>query len=93
MKTNKLKTVQLPSFGSVTGLIFDRGGSAEIIMDGLEVMRVLEVWKEHEEGKKKPDQRVLAALNLLSPKARGLDLRLVAEVPIAQKRAKLTPVL
>lgn len=90
---HKLTSIRMPRFGGLTGLLFEHGGEAEVVMQGLELMRILEVWEEHEAGKKKPNERIIAALRLLAPEARDSHLRLVAEVPIAQTRAKIEPVI
>lgn len=90
--SSKRKTMRLSQFGCVSGLLFEHGGSAEVLLDGLELQRIIEAWAEHEAGKKKQDERVISALRLLAPKAFKADLRLIAEVPIAQKRAKITPI-
>jgi len=90
--SRKRKTTRLSQFGCVSGLLFEHGGSAEVVLDGLELQRIIEAWAEHEAGKKKQDERIISALRLLAPKAFKSDMRLVAEVPIAQKRAKITPV-
>ncbi|MGD0546796.1 MAG: hypothetical protein ABR991_03085 [Terracidiphilus sp.] len=89
----KNKRVQMPSFGCVCALLFiDGGGSAEISMGSLEMSRLLRAWEEVESVKKSPDERVLAALRLLIPKARTLAPEILAEVPIARtKRVRLMP--
>jgi hypothetical protein len=89
----KNKRVHMPSFGCVCALLFiDGGGSAEILMESLEMSRLLRAWEEAESAKKSPNERVLAALRLLIPKARTLAPDILAEVPIARtKRVRLTP--
>ncbi len=89
----KDKRVRVSSFGCVSALLFtDGGGSAEIAIAPLEMSRLLSAWEEAECARKAPDQRVLAALRLLIPKARTLAPGIVAEVPIARtKRVTLMP--
>lgn len=89
----KDKRVHVPRFGACSALLFvDGGGSAEIALAPLEVSRLLSIWEEAESGKRTPDQRILAALRLLIPKARTSAPHIVAEVPIARtRRVALTP--
>ena len=88
----KRRCIRLSRFGCVSALLFEDGGAAEVLLDGLELKRILEAWEQHEMKKNKRNDRIVSALRLLAPKARDLNLRLVAEVPIAQRRAKITPV-
>jgi hypothetical protein len=56
------------------------------------MLRLLSVWEEVEAARKRPDERVLAALRFLIPKTRTLAPHISAEVPIAAtKRVKLVP--
>lgn len=89
----KDKRVHVPRFGACNALLFvDGGTSAEIALAPLEVSRLLTIWEESESRKRTPDQRILAALRLLIPKARTSAPHIVAEVPIARtKRVALTP--
>ncbi len=90
----KRSVICLPSFGCVTGLRFDRGGSAEVLMTRPELSRLLRAWRTYETGKKKPDDKLVAALETLLRKVYGhFDVPMVAEVPIARWKAKLTPIV
>src|SRR5664279_875358 len=86
------KRIRIPSFGAVVGLGFPEGGFAEVAMSWPEFSYVLHAWEQYERGRSKPDQQVLAALEVLNKKARKLNAVFVAEVPIAQRRAKITPI-
>ncbi|MGC1187779.1 MAG: hypothetical protein WA871_10335 [Candidatus Acidiferrales bacterium] len=88
------KVIQLNSFGTVTGFVFEDGGSVEMIMALPELSRLLNAWEAYEKSKNKPDEKLLAALDVLAIKARahfGTTIR--AEVPIAKWKAKLTPII
>jgi hypothetical protein len=86
------KTIRIPSFGAVIGLGFNHGGFAEVAMSWPEFSYVLHAWEKYERKRPEPDERVLAALDLLDHKVHKLGAVFVAEVPIAPRRAKITPV-
>lgn len=86
------KGIRFENFGSVTGLAFERRGAAEILMTFPEVSRVIHAWLDHETSKSKPDEKTLAALKLLCRKVHKLRVRIIAEVPIARRRAKIQPI-
>jgi hypothetical protein len=44
-------------------------------------------------GKNIPDEKTLSALNVLSKKVRKFDAAVVAEVPIAQRKARIVPIV
>ena len=92
-KARRVSEIRIPSFGSVIGLIFEKGGCAEVLMTWPELDRLLREWMAHEKRKAKPDGKLIAALEVLSRKVDGFNARIVAEVPIAQWRAKITPIL
>ena len=92
-KVRRVSEIRIPGFGSVTGLIFEKGGCAEILMTFPELHRLLEEWRAHEKRKSKPDGKLIAALEVLCRKVHGFNMRIVAEVPIAKWRAKITPIL
>ena len=89
----KDKRTQIARFGCVRSLLIVNGGpSAEVALAPLEMSRLLSAWKEFESAKGKPDERVLAALDLLIPQARTKAPGIVAEVPIAStERVLLKP--
>jgi hypothetical protein len=88
----KPNRVCIPSWGAVTGLVFENGGSAEVVLNPVEFHRLLDTWEQHELGKKRPDERVLAALRTLSQKARTSAPCVLAEVPITRsRRVQLIP--
>jgi hypothetical protein len=58
-----------------------------------EISRLLGVWSGHERQKRNPDERTLSALNILSKKVRKFDAAVVAEVPIAQRKARIVPIV
>ncbi len=89
----KMQEIRLKSFGSVIGLVFERGGAAEILMTFPELRRILNSWREEETRKSHPDQKTISALDLLHKKAINVRTRFVAEVPIAARRAKIIPVV
>ncbi len=89
----KLREIRLRSFGSVIGLVFERGGAVEVLMTFPELCRILNSWREEEASKPHPDQKTVSALDLLHKKALKVRTRFVAEVPIAARRAKITPVV
>jgi hypothetical protein len=93
-RSARSEEIQLHSFGVVTGFVFEHGGSVEILMARPEVSRLLHAWEDYEKSKNKPDEKLLAALDVLAVKAHarfGTTIR--AEVPIAKWKAKLTPVI
>ena len=87
------KRIRLSQFGTCIGLVFEKGGSAEMLMTFPEISRLLGVWSDHERQKRNPDEKTLSALNILSKKVRKFDAAVVAEVPIAQRRAKIVPIV
>ena len=93
MRRQVQKRIPLKRFGAVTGLIFEDGGAAEVVMTFPEVSRIVNAWQEHEAAKKKPDPKTMAALDVLASKVYKFDAKLVAEVPIAVHRATITPVI
>jgi hypothetical protein len=92
-KARRVSEIRIPSFGGVTGLIFEKGGYAEVLMTWPELYRLLRVWMAHEERKSRPDEKLIGALEVLCRKAHRFDAAIVAEVPIAQWKAKITPIL
>ena len=93
-RVTKNSEIRLLSFGTVTKLIFEAGGYAEILMTGPELSRILDAWRTYEREKTKPDEKVIAALDLLCRKARGsFGAAIRAEVPIAQRSARIRPEL
>lgn len=91
-KRSNRKSIRIPSFGAVVGLGFPEGGFAEVAMSWPEFSYILEAWESYERARPKPDERVLAALDVLNKRVPKLNAVFVAEVPIAQRRAKITPV-
>ena len=91
-KRSNKKRIRIPSFGAVVGLGFPRGGFAEVALSWPEFSYVLHAWERYERRRPKPDERVLAALDVLNKKVHKLNAVFVAEVPIAQRRAKITPI-
>ena len=93
MSKRKDNRAQIARFGSVRSLLVVDGGlSAEVALAPLEMSRLLSAWKDFESAKVKPDERVLAALDLLISRARTKAPRIVAEVPIAStERVLLKP--
>lgn len=89
----RLKSAWLQSWGSVIGLTFERGGSVEVLMTWPEVDRILHAWEQHEAEKKRPDGKVLEALKLLQRRVSRLNGELIAEVPIARRRALIIPIV
>lgn len=73
-------------------MVFEEGGSAEMLMMPGELSRLLDVWIKHERKNPKPDEKTLAALDVLTRKVRKLDVAIVAEVPIAQRRVRFEPI-
>lgn len=47
---------------------------------------------EHEGEKPKPDEKTLAALDILTRKVRKFGAAIVTEVPIAQRKVKFEPI-
>lgn len=86
------KRIRLTQFGACIGMVFEHGGSAEMLMMPLELLRLLDAWIDHEQKKPKPDEKTLAALDILTRKVRKLDTEIVAEVPIAQTRVRFEPI-
>ena len=89
----KREQIHLRRFGSVTGLNFEDGGSAEMLMTVPEVSRILKAWLSHEKKRRRPDEKTVSALAVLNRKVYKFEAAIVAEVPIAQRRAKIVPVL
>ena len=87
------KRIRLENFGSVIGLIFEDGGSAEVLMTFPELSHLVKSWLAYEESKRKPGAKTIAALNVLREKVYKFDAGFVAEVPIAKVRAKIVPVI
>jgi hypothetical protein len=85
--------IRLPRFGSVVGLAFEDGGAAEILMTFPELRRILEAWQDAEAAKSHPDPKIISALDVLRKKALSVRTRFIAEVPIAQSRARIIPIL
>lgn len=90
---SKKDRIHITRFGACIGMVFEEGGSAEMLMMPLELSRLLDVWIDHEGKKPKPDEKTLAALDVLTRKVRKLDVAIVAEVPIAQRRVRFEPIL
>lgn len=88
----KQKMIRIPRFGSCIGLIFEEGGSAEILMTFPEISRLMRSWVDHEQQSRNPDEKTISALNVLLKRVRKFDAALVAEVPIAQRKAKIVPI-
>ena len=82
--------IRLPRFGSIIGLLFENGGEAEMLMTFPEIRRLLQAWREQELNR--PDRKTLSALDVLCKTTFNVGTRFVAEVPIAARRAKITPV-
>jgi hypothetical protein len=91
VKRGSKRRIRIPSFGSVIGLGFNRGGFAEVLMTHPEFGGILDAWNNYEQMRSKPDKQVLAALDLLGKKVRKMNAVFVAEVPIARQHAKVTP--
>ena len=87
------KRIRIPRFGSCIGLLFEEGGAAEIVMTFPDLSRLLDAWLDHERQKRNPDEGTVSALNVLSKNVRKFDAAVVAEVPIAQRKAKIVPIL
>ena len=92
-KMGKRDEIHLRRFGSVTGLNFEDGGSAEMLMTFPEVSRILKAWLDHERKRHRPDEKTVSALSVLSRKVYKFKGAIVADVPIAQRRAKIVPVV
>ena len=92
---HRIDQIDLASFGCVVGLVFVDGGAAEISMRRGEVSRILEALTDLEKSRRKPDQRLVAALEVVCRKlySRFERVRIVAEVPIATRRARITPII
>jgi hypothetical protein len=45
------KRIRVSQFGSCIGLVFEKGGSAEMLMAFPEISRLLDVWSDHERQK------------------------------------------
>jgi hypothetical protein len=73
-------------------MVFEDGGSAEMLMMPLELLRLLDGWTDHERQKPKPDEKTLAALDILTRKVRKLDATFVVEAPIAQRKVRFEPI-
>lgn len=86
--------IHMSSFGGATGFTFERGGNVEIAMNRTEISRILSALLEFEEGSRRPDAKLISAVKTVMSKAhsRFARTRIVAEVPIARKRAKLVPI-
>lgn len=91
-KRTKRERIHLTRFGACIGMVFEDGGCAEILMMPLELSRLLGTWIDHERQKSKPDEKTLAALDVLTRKARKFDAAIVAEVPIAQRKVRFEPI-
>lgn len=90
----KRKMAHLARFGTTIGLTFgSRGGNTVISIASAEIRRLLEVWHQAETTKRKPDPEILTALTLLGRKARNLDNTFVLECPIAQRKARILPLV
>jgi hypothetical protein len=76
-QVNYCQRIPLASFGAVTGFVFERGGAMEMVMTFLEMSRLLAEWVEHEQTKRKPDPRTLAALEVLASKVYKFDAKFV----------------
>jgi hypothetical protein len=62
------------------------------VLGAVEFHRLLDTWEQHESAKKRPDEKVLAALQALLKKTHASAPDVVAEVPIASsRRVKLIP--
>ena len=94
-RARRVDNISLRSFGAVIGLIFVGGGSAEIVMSRVEMSRILGALRDYEKGKNKPDEKLVAALDVVCRKAHGRfdRVRVVAEVPIAARKARITPII
>src|SRR4051812_26128194 len=88
-----VKTIRIRSFGSLVGLLFERGGSAEVLMTFPELSRLVDAWSAYERAKTRADEETLEALNVLRKRARRFDAAFIVEVPIAQRRARIVPVV
>jgi hypothetical protein len=60
--SEKTLELRIPRFGSVIGLIFEDGGSAEVLMTFPELHKLLDLWMEYERGKSEPDSQLIGAL-------------------------------
>jgi hypothetical protein len=90
-KPKAQKRIRLTRFGACIGMLFEDGGAAEMLMMPLELKRLLLAWMEQESQKPKPDEKTLAALNVLTRKVRNFDGAIVTEVPIAQRKVRFEP--
>jgi hypothetical protein len=91
-KRTKTERINLTRFGACIGMVFEDGESAEILMMPLELLRLLDTWIDHERQKPEPDEKTLAALDVLTRKACKFDAAIVAEVPIAQRKVRFEPI-
>jgi len=87
------KEVHLESFGSVTGLLLERGMCVEVLMTWPEVTRILDAYIVHEKGKEKPNVDMIASIRKVTDHVSKQDVAFRAAVVIAQHRAKITPVV
>jgi len=85
--------VHLESFGSVTGLLVERGMCAEVLMTWPEVTRIIDAYIRHEEGKAKPNTDMVAMMKKVSSHISKQKMALRASVVIAQQKAMITPVV
>jgi len=94
-KAQKVGEIRIRKCGAAVGLIFEGGGDVEVLMAFADVSRLLEAWRVYEKDiRKKPRAKVLSALETLRRHTEiGSTFRIVAEVPIAARRARLEPVL
>ncbi len=82
----------------MTALYFDRGGYARVQMNTAEIGRLIEALQRYALRKQRiPDPKILAALDTLheffSVVGKGHDLRVTADVVIADQGVKIVPIL
>lgn len=87
--------VYLGSFGGVSQLRFTNGGAARVALNRGEINRLLEALPRAVlRWERRPPPKVLAALETLQAyfhSARGHDLHIILDVPIAREAVYLTP--
>jgi hypothetical protein len=88
------EVIHMESWGCVNALLFHKGGSARIQINGLEVKRLLEALQRYILRKQKlPDPKLLQAVDhLYDFFAKGSELTVTADAAIAGYGVELTPI-
>lgn len=93
-KVVRLKSdpITIQSFGTATAMNFDDySGSVEILMTFPEVRKILAAFHEYETTKPEPNEEIITAIDRLTEAFYGTDIKIIADVPIAQRKVLFRP--